>query len=201
MIKKTVNIPTSLNDIKLRQWQELQKHMTDETPQPEKDKAVLRVIYGLSETEQRNMTNKDKEALLLSYYKIMDTKTEFIKRFKFDGVEYGFIPDLEAITAGEFIDLEKYLSDKQTFHKALSILYRPIIKKSGAYYNIEKYKHTHEKFKELNMGIIFGAIGFFLSLGVGLLSYIVEYSEMEKPEKIRAQRLLKVLRQNGAGIL
>ena len=42
-------------------------------------------------------------------------------------VKFGFMPKLDDISLGEFIDLDKYISDWQQMHKALSVLYRPVV--------------------------------------------------------------------------
>ena len=63
------------------------------------------------------------------------------KTFEIDGVEYGFINDLDFISAGEFIDVETWKNDSVgNLHLFASLLWRPIIKKEGDYYKIDEYK-------------------------------------------------------------
>ena len=69
----------------------------------------------------------------------LSEEPKFIRRFKYDGIEYGFISNLEEISTGEYIDLMSYQKEMSTYPKMLSILYRPIVKSNGDLYEIEKY--------------------------------------------------------------
>jgi hypothetical protein len=57
-----------------------------------------------------------------------------------DGVEYGFIPNLDDMSFGEYVDLDTYLGDWQNIHRAMAVLYRPIREKRGERYNIVPYE-------------------------------------------------------------
>jgi hypothetical protein len=81
-----------------------------------------------------------------------------------NGVEYGFIPDWEAFSAGEWIDMETYTKDFWTTpHKAMSILYRPIDRKWGDKYTIAPYtaKEDAEVFYDMPAPLVAGALLFF----------------------------------------
>ena len=57
-----------------------------------------------------------------------------------EGKEYGFHPDLDGITLGEFADLETYMQDmEKNLPEIMAILFRPIVAKEGDYYQIEAY--------------------------------------------------------------
>lgn len=87
-----------------------------------------------------------------------------LKVITIDGVEYGFIPDWEAFTTGEWIDLETYVEDFwANAHKVMSVLYRPIERRSGEIYTIAPYsaKEPSEAFKELPADLFAGAMLFF----------------------------------------
>ncbi len=93
-----------------------------------------------------------------------------------NGVEYGFIPNLEAISMGEFIDLETFLSDWKQMHRAMAVLYRPVAHKYGDKYNIEEYKETDgEHMKDMPMDAVFGCMLFFYSLGIDLSQAMMSY--------------------------
>jgi hypothetical protein len=68
---------------------------------------------------------------MLGYLNEILSKPELVTTVEFEGVKYGLIPDFDKdITAGELIDLDKYLELKD-YSRLLSILYRPIKKKRG----------------------------------------------------------------------
>jgi hypothetical protein len=91
---------------------------------------------------------------------------EFYKTFKYKGVDYGFIPNLDEITVGEYLDIDQYQKIDGSIHKLMSILYRPIVKKIGKDYKIEEYNGTKnsDDFLELPVIYYFGAMVFFCRL-------------------------------------
>jgi hypothetical protein len=92
---------------------------------------------------------------------ITSSKPELVTTVEFE-VKYGLIPDFDKdITAGELIDLDKYLELKD-YSRLLSILYRPIIKKRGLY-QIEPYESTHTKFLQVSYNLLVSVLS-FLSL-------------------------------------
>lgn len=85
---------------------------------------------------------------------------------KLDGVEYGFIPDWDEFTAGEWIDLEDLTADFWgNVFKIMAILYRPITTKWGDSYEIESYtaKENPVPFMRMSADIFAGAMLFFSS--------------------------------------
>ena len=97
-------------------------------------------------------------------------KQKFRKTFVFKDEEYGFCPNLSAITTGEYIDLEAYCKDDpiKNLHVIMSILYRKITFKRGERYAIESYnpdQFKEELFKDCPMDIALNCLGFFLTLG------------------------------------
>jgi len=96
------------------------------------------------------------------------TDMPLIKHFEIGETKYGFIPNLEEISYGEYIDLVSYSKDTwNNIAIIMSILYRPISNThwSGKY-DIQTYKGTNEDIVELfaeklTMDIVFGAHSFF----------------------------------------
>lgn len=90
--------------------------------------------------------------------------TKHHKVIEIEGKEYGFIPNWEEFTTGEYIDAEEYTkSIERNAHKLMAIMYRPITRKMGEKYEIEPYKGTSEanKFKEVSASYLNGMLVFF----------------------------------------
>lgn len=90
--------------------------------------------------------------------------TKHHKVIEVEGKEYGFIPNWEEFTTGEYIDAEEYTkSIERNAHKLMAIMYRPITRKMGEKYEIEPYKGTSEanKFKEVSASYLNGMLVFF----------------------------------------
>jgi len=136
--------------------------------------------------EKLNITELDET--LLNINDILTQKPNFIQRFELDGVKYGFIPNLDTITAGEWIDIENYQSSPEFADRLVSILYRPIKRSlkfwKKDYYSIEEYKGTNDKLKKAPLEVYLGAMVFFYHLGKTLLEHIdTSIKKMSQKEK------------------
>jgi hypothetical protein len=106
-----------------------------------------------------------------------------IQTFKHKGLEFGFIPNLDEISLGEYTDLETYISDWDNMHKAMAVLYRPVINKLNKKYLIEEYKGSatySDAMLDMPLEVALGAMVFFYNLGNALLNSTLNYLETDK---------------------
>ena len=113
--------------------------------------------------------------------------------------EFGFIPKLDDISFGEFVDLDTYLADWDMMNKAMGVLFRPITYKKKNQYLIEDYESSDKyDMTETTLDVVFGSLVFFYSLRNELqktiLSYLATQKEIELPQHLQDSLL------NGAGI-
>lgn len=102
--------------------------------------------------------------------------------FKIQGLEFGFIPDLEEMSFGEYVDLETHLQSWDDMHKAMAVMYRPIQHKKGDKYHIAEYTGSDEHqelMKHAPVSAALGAMVFFYRLGNELLKAIPHFLEEE----------------------
>jgi hypothetical protein len=140
-----VKIPTSLKDIPLSKWAEIQDvYEISESEMLTKLK-VISIICDIDfkkvSTIELSDINKIDAAIQLMF-----EKSYPIDHFEIDGVKFGFIPNLETMSGGEFIDLENYMGND--IFKAMAVMYRPIKKQYKSLYSIEKYEGA-DKYSEL----------------------------------------------------
>ena len=99
--------------------------------------------------------------------RIADEETgRHLKVIELNGKQYGFIPNWQEFSLGEWIDIEEYSGDFwNNAHKIMSILYRPLLRRQGDAHTIEKYtsKEDSEVFRQLPADLFGGCILFFLS--------------------------------------
>lgn len=93
---------------------------------------------------------------------------------------YGFVPDVNKISFGEWLDLESNCKDfPKNLNKILSILYRPISSEIGTKYKIEQYTAEHltncDTFNEMPLSIANGALVFFSNIENELLNRSLEF--------------------------
>lgn len=114
--------------------------------------------------------------------------------------KFGFIPNFDKCTTGEYIDLEKYIADYENYHRAMAVMYRPISKKILGSYIIEPYEGTDKYCDEmLNAPVTYllGAMVFFCNLRSDLLKATSAYLQQPKVQK---ELLGKVSEVDGDGI-
>jgi len=123
---------------------------------------------------------KDAKDIVEDIHAVLDQTVKFTDRFTMDGIEYGFIPDLSAMSLGEYIDLEDGLKDTKEFHKAAAVMFRPVIKSFKELYTIDGYDASLERqalMLEAPIGIISSAVVFFYSIVNELLEGSQNYSK------------------------
>ena len=191
-----IKIPTSLSDIRLEQFVLFNKLMKESQDENFIQLAMVTVFCDVSVEDAKNIVAKDFTEIVTDITKVLSEQPRFIQRFIHEGKEYGFIPNLDEITAGEYIDLESFLRDEDSYNKAMSVLYRPILNKRKDLYNIEEYKGSHTEFNTLNLEIVLGSMLFFWNLSNELLIAMKVYLAQPKNKIL----LEEALGQNGGGI-
>jgi hypothetical protein len=94
---------------------------------------------------------------------------DIINKIDINGVKYGFHPNLDDLTMGEFVDIETYAKEND-IAKMMSVLYRPIVKEQGNRYDIEPYDfdvHSENSihFEKLSINVGNAIAVFFWTLG------------------------------------
>jgi len=193
-MKIEVNIPENLNDITLWQYQEFLK-IKEPT-----EEDILKVFLNLDLKGLGTLKAADVDKYANHITSIFNQEPKHQLKFILKGIEYGFIPNLNDITYGENKDVTSYLNDWDSMHKAMSVLYRPIVNKLAQKYTIEGYEGTHkhsETMKQMPLGVVMGAMVFFYNLTNELLKAIPNYLEMQtQKEQMNGQ----ISAENGEAI-
>tara|TARA_R100000963_G_scaffold4012_1_gene2767 strand:- start:527 stop:1141 length:615 start_codon:yes stop_codon:yes gene_type:complete len=195
-----VNIPTEWRDITIETYQKYFDIVESRKKEEEKELDILSLLCNLEKDIIKKIGVKQKQELLfkLSVFINKRLPKKLKKRIKFNGKNYGFIPNLSKITTGEFVDIEDYCKDtNKNLHKMMAVLYREIENQKGDLYNIKAYNPdevNEQEFKQLPMDITLGALDFFLSLGKDLLQNLSSY--LMAQEKMLSK---KAYQENGVG--
>ena len=199
-MKLTLNIPESLSEVTLDQYQQWLKVAEDKEMNNFLQQKMIEIFCGVTLKQVMLIKAKDIESIVVQISKLFNQKdNKFIDRFKYQDQDFGFIPKLDDMTFGEYVDLDTYLADWQLMHKAMSVLYRPITFKKKNQYLIEDYE-TADKYnmKQMTLDVVFGSMVFFWNLRNELQSHILSYLANQTEVPI-SQELRDSLR-NGAGI-
>jgi hypothetical protein len=190
-MKLELIIPESLNEVPLMHYQQFVDDVKGSEDEDYIGQKLVERFCGIQLKDIVTIKQKDILNLTNHFNELFKKKNEFKTRFKIQGVEFGFITDLENITSGEYIDLEKYLQDVQTLHKAMAVMYRPIVKEVKDKYEIEPYQSAlnySEVMRYAPLDIVLASQVFFWTLGQQLLRAIPTYLEMEMKKMSKKQQ-------------
>ena len=175
-----------------------------------KPKAALEMITALSDIPKKlvkELSMQDVAVIMSKIAQIQaDTKSELKKIIKVDGREYGFHPDLEEITLGEYADIENYIEMGLEGYLAnlMAVLYRPIVEKEGNNYTIEAYDTKNfnlrsEAFKKMKAREVNSSLLFFWSFVKELLKILPSYLT-ERNRVILSNPQMSSLQKSGIGL-
>ena len=191
--EKTYKVVDSWSDVTLEKWQQLvlgkKKSKTEEA------KETIKALSTLPVKLVEEMALSD-VATIFERLSKLQIKGKLKKVFEIDEVEYGFLPDLDEITLGEWADIEQYIKGgiEKNIHKIMAVLFRPITSKEDKMYSVQAYKDGREraeKFKKkMNAEQVQQSLVFFWSLGSELLK-ILPLFLMQKMKTIQAEMNLQ----------
>ena len=209
-MEMTITIPENWSEVTLEQYMKFYKSIKPYEKTDQYERKVLEnaiyyfcnisadVYHKLPQSVFTNLSNSIIELIQTS------NKQELVLNFELLDQKYGFIPDIDSISYGEYADLVTYSKDTwQNMALLMSILYRPIIEQKGEKYLIESYSGTVDSRvelfnKKLTMDIIFGALSFFFRLQMDLLQDILTCSinQIQK-ETLKDMKLNRSLQKSG----
>ena len=198
-MKLTINIPETLNEVTLKQYQKWLKIAEGKELDSFLQQKMIEIFCNIPLKNVLQIKASDINNITEELTKLFTNTPKFIDRFEMNGKEFGFIPKLDDISFGEYVDLDTYLADWESMHKAMGVLFRPITFKKKKQYLIEDYDSA-EKYDmtEVTLDVAFGSLVFFYSLKNELqktiLNYLATQKEIELPQHLQDSLL------NGAGI-
>ena len=169
-----VILPESARELTVEQYQKFLKVEGDQTFTMLK---ALEIFANIPLKVAHAMKADDVLAIANDILMMVSTSHPLTRRLSFRGQEYGFVPNLEDMSFGEYIDLDTYLSDMEMLHKTVGVLYRPITNAKGEYYEIEEYKGT-DGYSDFPLDVALGATLFFYRLSNRLLKNTPTSSEV-----------------------
>jgi|TARA_A100001391_G_scaffold26907_2_gene14495 hypothetical protein len=193
-----ITVPNDLSEIKLWQYQKFVKIQEDNTDENFLASKMIEIFCGISLKEAYTLKAKDVHRITGILADMFEQKPHIKTRFVLNGIEYGFIPNLDDMTLGEYVDLDTYLGKWEQVEKAMAVLYRPIINTYKNKYTIEEYKaEGQDVYKDMPMDIVLGSMLFFYRLGIDLSRLMTVYLEQNKEKPLPPSLNLG---RNGDGI-
>jgi len=165
--QKKFKLINKWSDVTLETFQKLISFHTGS-----KSKEALNTIAELSNIP-KDLINKleisDVAAIMSRIAKLQTEQSSVLKKVvEIDGVKYGFHPDLDSITLGEYADIETFIKSdiQRKLPEAMAVLFRPIVKETqNGVYTIEAYDGDisirAEEMKKMSAEQVQNALVFF----------------------------------------
>ena len=204
-MKLEIAVPTSLEDITLSQYQHYMRIVDqnkDESANDFVNKKLVEIFCNVNLNEVDSIPVVEFNRILEILQKAFEEKFSLIRHFDLGGVEMGFIPKLDDMSLGEYVDVEATISDWQNIHKAMAVLYRPVNAKMKDKYTIAPYKPNddiHEWMKQMPLNVVMSCLVFFYDLGIELSTASLAFLE-KAMKKDKTSQLKEALEENGVGI-
>lgn len=200
-MKVKISIPTNLNEIKLSQYQKFLKIVQDNEESDFLNHKMVQIFCGVDLNIVDAMRQKDVEDAVNIIGGLFKQMPPLQQKFEMNGTTFGFIPNLDDMSSGEYMDLDGYITNWDDMHRAMAVLYRPIKQKLGEKYLIEDYEGTEryaEQMKDMPLDVVLGSVVFFWHLGRELLKSTMDYL-VENPQIATLNKAN--LERGGDGIL
>lgn len=196
-MKLNITVPNNLSEITLRQYKhflKIQKNVDDENFLNAK---IIEIFCNIDLKNVMRLKMEDSNTIVNTLTEMFEQKPKLVKSFKLNKVNYGFHPQLDDLTLGEYIDLDTFIGDWENIEKAMAVLYRPIVNKIKDKYIIEEYKlEKDQEILDMPMNAVLSSIFFLWNLGVDLSEAMMNYLDKEEGQVLTQHQTLQI---NGGG--
>ena len=165
---KEFKLINSWSDVTLETWLKLIEFQSGtKTEEAEK---TIETLSTIPKELIKQLELRDVVAILSKISELQEKQYGSLKRIiEIEGKRYGFHPDLNEITLGEFADIETFIKNdlEKNLPELMAVLYRPIVEETDkGVYTIEAYdgKITirAEQMKKMAAAEVQSALVFFI---------------------------------------
>ena len=188
---ESFNLINSWSDVNLSTWLQLIDFETGT-----KTEEATETIAALSDIPKKlikELALSDVAVIMSKVGELQQKQDTKLKRIiEINGVEYGFHPDLDSISLGEYADIEQFIKNgiDSSLPELMAVLYRPIKLKKNEIYIIDSYdgdiRLRAEEMKQMSAEQVQSALVFFYTLGK-VLSEIMPLYLMERLKETKTQ--------------
>jgi hypothetical protein len=197
------NLINSWSDVNLDKWAKLVSMKTKTNSQEAVE--TISVLADMPKRLIKELAIKD-VSKILEKIAVMQSQAEskLTKIITIDDIEYGFHPNLDELTLGEYADIETLINNniEDNLAELMAILFRPIIEKKNKIYTIGSYDAEitirAEAMKKMSGQQVQNAMVFFWIFGKELLRILPLYLMELSLKKIQE---LKDLEKGGVGLV
>ena len=191
-----LNIPENLNEITIKQFFDFKKCTEASNDELYLRLAMISIFCDVSIDDlKKNLNVKEFNEITDHLTNVLKSEPMHVERFIIAGKEYGFIPKLDEISTGEYIELNELFKDETTYLEQMATMYRPVTKKVKGLYNIEPFESS-EMYREVMIAApisaYLGSKVFFCNLLKELLISLTLYLKEQQTSEPLARHLASV---------
>ena len=187
---KEFKLISKWSDVTLEKWLKLiDFHEGSKSKEAEE---TIAAVSNIPKDLIKQLELKDVAIIMGKIAELQSKQDSSLKRIvEIDGKEYGFHPDLDSITLGEYADIETFIKNdiEKNLPELCAVLYRPITEKKNDVYTIEAYdgniKIRTEEMKKMAAEQVQSALVFFYRLGNELLLTLPSFL----PERLKEMKM------------
>ena len=163
---KEFKLISSWEDVTLERWLKLIEFQ--EGSKTEEAEKTIAELSNIPKKLIKELALKDVAKVMSRIAQLQERQNSSLKRIiEIEGIEYGFHPDLDSITLGEYADIETFIKNGIEKHlpELMAVLYRPIKEKKNDIYIIDAYdgniRIRAEEMKKMSAEQVQSALVFF----------------------------------------
>ena len=164
--KKEFNLINSWSDVTLEKWVKMTEFKKG--TKSEEAENMIALLSDMPKKIIKQLELSTVATIMSAVAKLQRDQKKGLKRIiNVNGKEYGFHPDFDSMTLGEYADIETYIKLGLEKHlpEIMAILYRPVLEKKGKLYTIEAYdgeiKIRAEEMRQMSAEEVQSSLVFF----------------------------------------
>jgi hypothetical protein len=199
-------VPSSLEEISLSKYQRYLKEFEYSKSLKNQETylglKMIEIFCEVTEEQAKQIDSDSANKVIKILVDLLSVEQPLVESFKLGGIQFGWIPKLDNLSFGEFLDLNNNIDNWENMVTAMAVLYRPVTGRAAdGKYLIEKYEGDkyHEILKEMPLSVVLGATVFFWNLGLDLVTSTLCSLEEEMSKMSTRQRAS--FQESGDGLL
>jgi len=200
---KVFKLINSWSDVTLEKWLKLIDFETG--TKTEEATETIAALSNIPKQLVKELALSDVAVIMSRIAELQQEQDTKLKRIiEINGIEYGFHPDLDSISLGEYADIEQFIKNgiEKNLPELMAVLYRPVKDKKNDIYIIDAYdgdiRLRTEEMKQMSAQQVQSALVFFYILGK-VLSEIMPLYLTERLKEMKTQLQQKDSQINGVG--
>jgi len=188
---KEFKLINSWEDVTLEKWLQLIDFETG--TKTEEATETIAALSNIPKQLVKELALSDVATIMSRIAELQQEQDTKLKRIiEINGIEYGFHPDLDSISLGEYADIEQFIKNgiEKNLPELMAVLYRPVKDKKNDIYIIDAYdgdiRLRTEEMKQMSAQQVQSALVFFYTLGKEL-SEILPLYLMERLKETKMQ--------------